>query len=137
MATLPAPQRRCTLSQPALTRSLQALEAQVGEQLFDRSHREVTPTTMGELLLQHARQLLLHAQDLQRDLQLACGLEQGELRVGVGPFAGAALVAPVLAILNRAYPGVHLDGGAGTLARVARTFAAPRNRPAGRRLARD
>ena len=49
------------LSQPALTRSLQALEAQVGEQLFDRSHREVTPTTMGELLLQHARQLLLHA----------------------------------------------------------------------------
>lgn len=97
------------LSQPALTRSLQALEAQVGEQLFDRSHREVTPTTMGELLLQHARQLLLHAQDLQRDLQLARGLEQGELRVGVGPFAGAALVAPVLAILNRAYPGVHLE----------------------------
>lgn len=97
------------LSQPALTRSLQALEAQVGEQLFDRSHREVTPTTMGELLLQHARQLLLHAQDLQRDLQLARGLEQGELRVGVGPFAGAALVAPVLAIMNRAHPGLHLE----------------------------
>lgn len=97
------------LSQPALSRSLQALEAQVGEQLFDRSHREVTPTAMGELLLQHARQLLLHARELQRDLQLARGLEQGELRVGVGPFAGAALVAPVLAAMSRAHPGVHLE----------------------------
>ena len=97
------------LSQPALSRSLQALEAQVGEQLFDRSHREVTPTAMGELLLQHARKLLLHAQDLKHDLQLARGLEQGELRIGVGPFAGAALVAPVLAILSRAHPGVHLE----------------------------
>ncbi|MDX1298310.1 LysR family transcriptional regulator [uncultured Pseudomonas sp.] len=97
------------LSQPALSRSLQALEAQVGEQLFDRSHREVTPTAMGELLLQHARKLLLHAQDLKHDLQLARGLQQGELRIGVGPFAGAALVAPVLAILSRAHPGVYLE----------------------------
>ena len=47
---LPVLPRRFTSPMPALSRSLQALEAQVGEQLFDRSHREVTPTAMGELL---------------------------------------------------------------------------------------
>ncbi|MCJ8169359.1 LysR family transcriptional regulator [Atopomonas sediminilitoris] len=97
------------LTQSALTRSIQTLEAQLGEVLFDRGGREVTPTAMGELVLRHAQQLTLASLELERDVQLARGLELGELRIGVGPFAGAALVGPVLGQLSTLHPRLQVE----------------------------
>lgn len=96
------------MTQPALSRSIQSLEQTVGDLLFDRGSREVTPTALGELVLRHARGLLLAAEELERDVQLARGLELGELRVGVGPFAGAALVDVPLGQLIQRYPQLRL-----------------------------
>lgn len=45
------------LTQPALTRSLQRLEAEVGGRLFDRSPRGVVLTGYGETLLPYAQSL--------------------------------------------------------------------------------
>ena len=42
----------CYITQPALSRSIQALEAQVGAALFDRRRTGVELTDMGRLLLQ-------------------------------------------------------------------------------------
>ena len=97
------------LTQPALSRSIQALESHFGETLFDRSRRDVTPTAMGELLLRHARQLNLAAAELERDLQLARGMELGELRIGAGPFAGAALVGAPVGQLCQLHPQLHVE----------------------------
>jgi DNA-binding transcriptional LysR family regulator len=36
------------------------------------------------------------------------GLELGELRIGVGPYGGSALVGPALGRLNYAHPGLRL-----------------------------
>ena len=65
------------ITQPALSRSIQALEDGLGVRLFDRSPRDVDPTAFGELVLRHARSLELSARDLDRELQLAKGLEIG------------------------------------------------------------
>ena len=97
------------LTQPALSRSIQALESHFGETLFDRSRRDVTPTAMGELLLRHARQLNLAAAELERDLQLARGMELGELRIGAGPFASAALVGAPVGQLCQLHPQLHVE----------------------------
>ena len=97
------------LTQPALSRSIQALESHFGETLFDRSRRDVTPTAMGELLLRHARQLNLAAAELERDLQLARGMELGELRIGAGPIAGAALVGAPVGQLCQLHPQLHVE----------------------------
>jgi DNA-binding transcriptional LysR family regulator len=97
------------LTQSALTRSIQALEARLGARLFDRGQREVTPTMLGELVLRHAAALELAARDLQRDVELAQGLEIGELRIGAGPFAGAALVGGPVGRLNQAHPRLRTE----------------------------
>jgi DNA-binding transcriptional LysR family regulator len=97
------------LTQSALTRSIQALEARIGARLFDRGQREVTPTMLGELVLRHAATLELAARDLQRDVELAKGLEVGELRVGAGPFVGAVLAGGTVGRLSHAHPRLRTE----------------------------
>jgi DNA-binding transcriptional LysR family regulator len=97
------------ITQSALTRSIQALEAKLGARLFDRGQRVVTPTMLGELVLRHAAALELAARDMQRDVQLAKGLEIGELRIGAGPFAGAALVGGPIGRLSEAHPRLRTE----------------------------
>ena len=45
------------LSQPALTKAVQRLEAQVGVTLFERTANGMTPTPAAELCAQHVRQV--------------------------------------------------------------------------------
>jgi DNA-binding transcriptional LysR family regulator len=55
---------RLHISQPALTKRLQALEAAVGATLLERSKRGVTLTPAGRRLYEHARPLLAQAEVL-------------------------------------------------------------------------
>src|SRR3546814_9310124 len=55
------------LTQPALTKSIQALEAEVGVRLFDRSRKGIAPTAAGAALLRRAAGLLDGMADLQAD----------------------------------------------------------------------
>jgi DNA-binding transcriptional LysR family regulator len=98
----------CHITQPALTRSIQSLETSLGVTLFDRGRGGVEPTALGRLLLQHAVGLETASRELEREVQLARGLEVGELVVGVGPYGGAALVGPVLARLNQRHPKLRI-----------------------------
>ena len=50
------------IAQPALSRQLQALEREVGAALVVRHGWGVSPTPQGEVLAEHARQMLHHAQ---------------------------------------------------------------------------
>ncbi|HTN49019.1 MAG TPA: LysR family transcriptional regulator [Burkholderiaceae bacterium] len=96
------------LTQPALSRSIQALEASVGAPLFERTRGAIEPTEIGRLVLRHARSLNASAGDLEREIRLAKGLDLGELRVGVGPFGGSALIGPVAGRLSRLHPKLRL-----------------------------
>lgn len=96
------------LTQPALSRSIQALEAEVGAPVLERTRGAIEPTELGRLLLRHARQLDASHRDLAREVALARGLEAGELRIGVGPYGGSALVGPVIGRLNRLHPRLRV-----------------------------
>jgi DNA-binding transcriptional LysR family regulator len=95
------------ITQPALTRSIQALEQELGARLFDRRRRDTEPTALGRLVLDHARRLELSARDLTRELQLTKGLETGELDVGVGPWGGLVMAGPVAGRLVKLHPGLR------------------------------
>ena len=97
------------LTQPALTRSIQALEAHVGSPVLERNRGAIVPTDMGHLLLKHAQQLDAATRDLERDIALTRGLELGELRIGVGPYGGSALVGPVVGRMIKVHPGLHIN----------------------------
>ena len=96
------------LTQPALSRSIQALEAHVGAPLLTRHRTGVEPTELGRLLLRHAGMLEAQVRDLDRELRLTRGLALGEMRVGVGPWGGSVLVGPVVGRLIALHPGLQL-----------------------------
>lgn len=59
------------ITQPALSRSIQVIEAIVGASLFDRSRAGIEPTDIGRLLIRHADLLNASARDLDREIRLA------------------------------------------------------------------
>ena len=60
--------QRLNVTQSAVSQRLRALEAQVGSVLIVRS-RPLKPTSAGQLLLKHTKQMRLLRADLERDLQ--------------------------------------------------------------------
>jgi LysR family cyn operon transcriptional activator len=114
---------RLGLSQPALSRQIRALEAELDVRLFDRVGRRVQLTSEGEDLLRRARRLLTDVDSLGERARALKGGQVGVLRVGATPQAMESLLAGFLRRYRRAHPGVevHLveDGGVRLAARLA------------------
>lgn len=100
--------KRVHLSQPAFSRSIQAIEARAGLQLFERSSGTARPTPAGEFLIARARQLLFDARTLERDIQFFSRGQLGDAAIGVGPFPAATLLPQVSALLRSEFAGVQL-----------------------------
>ena len=81
------------LSQPALSRSIQAAEAALNLRLFDRGALEVKPTPAGEFVLERARRLVFESRCLLRDVNLYRDRTLGNTAFGVGPFPAATVLA--------------------------------------------
>jgi len=97
---------RVHLSQPAFSRSIQALEGEAGLDLFDRATGRPTPA--GAFLVERARRLLFDARCLERDVDLYRDGQLGDTAFGAGPFPAATLLPGVLATLRAEHPQVHL-----------------------------
>ncbi|MFN9526503.1 MAG: LysR family transcriptional regulator [Pseudomonadaceae bacterium] len=96
------------LSQPALSRSIQALESQLDCTLVDRHSRGVSLTAHGHLVLEHARRLLAGSLALSNAVNQLGNLEAGELRLGAGPYPAARLIPQALGQLLQRYPRVQV-----------------------------
>ena len=99
---------RVHLSQSALSRSIQAAEAEVGVQLFDRGTTEVTATPAGLFFIERARKLLFDSRCLQRDIELYRSKQIGDLAIGAGPFPAATLLPLLMPELRQNHAAVSL-----------------------------
>lgn len=70
------------LTQPALSRSIRALEAELGQPLFDRVGRRSELTPFGRDTVERARELVLAADDLRDSGRRADEDQGGLLRIG-------------------------------------------------------
>src|SRR5512137_433836 len=96
------------ISQPALSKSIRLLERSLGVTLFERSHRGVSPTTFGEILLAASGNLLRNVDEVLAEIRRVQGLEAGSIRVGAGPFALELSVAEAAFRVVRRYPSLQL-----------------------------
>jgi LysR family cyn operon transcriptional activator len=111
-------------SQPALSRQIRALEAELDVRLFDRVGRRVQLTAEGEDLLRYASGLLADVDAIQERARALGGGQTGIVRLGATPQAIETLLAVFLAHHRRRHPGVEVqlleDGGARLPARLER-----------------
>lgn len=93
--------RSLNISQPALTKSIQALETELGVSLLDRKRSAIALTAFGELVVQRSKTWLTAEDDLRREIAMLAGNEIGSLRVALGPYpsttSGFASAARLLA----------------------------------------
>ena len=98
---------RVHLSQPALSRSVQAAETELRMQLFDRGNLEVSCTTAGKFVVERARKLLFDSRCLERDVSLFRERLIGDIAFGVGPFPAVTLLPELMVELRTRYPGIN------------------------------
>ncbi|MGV3541185.1 MAG: LysR family transcriptional regulator [Rufibacter sp.] len=97
------------MTQPAATKRVQELEAEVGLRLFLRQGNRIALTPAGETLLSFADR----AQALQEELHFALGKLKdkvgGHLRLGASTTIAQYVIAPVLSRFYQRYPHVQLS----------------------------
>lgn len=98
----------CNVTQPALTRAIKQLEAELGGELIRREGRLSHLTDLGTRMLP----LLTQCYDSALNAKaLAAKVKSGDvasIAVGITPTFDVVLLIPALAELERAFPGVQL-----------------------------
>lgn len=101
--------RRVHLSQPALTASIQRLEAELGARLFVRGRGGASLTAAGDALLPHARAALAAEADGRRAVAEVEGLRVGRVRVGAGATFCTYVLPPLLQRFRAQHPKLQLQ----------------------------
>ncbi len=100
---------RLHLTQPAVSKRIAVLEAQLGRRLFDRFGREVALTEAGRALLPRARSILGDLDDTRRALDNLDAAIGGRLQLATSHHIGLHRLPPLLRRFSRSHPGVALD----------------------------
>ena len=96
------------LSQPAISARIQALEAALGAELFERAQSGMRLTKRGEKLLGYAEQIHKIQEDIKANIVDPAGLE-GLLRLGVSETVVQSWLPDFVAALNAEYPLVDVE----------------------------
>ncbi|KEJ90149.1 hydrogen peroxide-inducible genes activator [Sulfitobacter donghicola] len=98
----------CSISQPALSAQIAALEAALGLQLFERNARHVQLTPFGEEFEVRAREILRNAESLSEMARGALSNALSRLRIGVIPTIAPYLLPSVIGHITAAHPEIDL-----------------------------
>jgi LysR family transcriptional regulator of abg operon len=106
------------LSQPALSRSIRELEAELGVKLLERTSLGVEPTAYGKALILRSKIVESELRRAKDDIAHLRATTHGDLRVGATPLAAFSLLPAVLARFRASRPQARVsitDGMGGSL----------------------
>ncbi|WP_290873917.1 LysR substrate-binding domain-containing protein [Aquabacterium sp.] len=107
--SLRAAARQLDIAQPLLTRSVRALEKDLGVILFDRQALGMTLTPAGKVFHQRACVIVNEARRARDELTQVLGEGQGTLVAGLSIMPHAGLLPGALPGFRRRYPNVRLQ----------------------------
>jgi DNA-binding transcriptional LysR family regulator len=99
---------RLHVAQPALSRTIADLEAEMNVRLVERNSRGTSLTAAGELFLGRVRQLLEEADSAVNAAKRRARGETGSLRIGFIGTLGLSLIPRLVRDYRRLYPDVEL-----------------------------
>jgi DNA-binding transcriptional LysR family regulator len=110
------------LTQPALSRSIQALERELNVKLIDRVGKRNTLTAYGQQVVDSAKRIIFEAAELQRGVMLLREGTLGAVSIGFGPTPAAVLMVPLLTHMASHHPKVQVNVSRGSVSLLARAL---------------
>ena len=99
--------QRLNLAQPALSRTIQNLENELGASLFDRSGRRMHLNENGRILLRYSRQILSSIQDAKNEI--AAQKSEAGTCIRLCVHSATALIPQLLLEFRRARPDIRFE----------------------------
>ena len=96
------------ISQPALSKGIKELEAELGVPLLVRSNRGITVTEYGERLVKRARLILEEVRRAREEIDTLKGVMDGKLSIGVSPVTPSQQFVSSLNRYRKRYPKVQV-----------------------------
>lgn len=97
------------ISQPALSKSLKALEKSLGVRLLERGRFGVTPTPYGEALLAHGSAMEAELRNAIGAIDALKGATRGHVLLGCGPTEATRLLPQALLRLMQSHPDLKVS----------------------------
>jgi len=97
------------MTQPALSRSIKALEEELGQLLFDRIGKKIELTAFGRVVLQRSQVLIEEAAQLKNSGKVLGSEDVGHVRLGLSSGPGAMLTAPLMMHFAKHFPNFHVE----------------------------
>jgi DNA-binding transcriptional LysR family regulator len=107
-----------SVSQPAISQAIHALEQELDTSLLEHVGRTVAPTEAGVLLASYGRRMFNLAEESRQALDDLAGLQRGHLAIGASTTIGIYLLPRVLATYQQRYPGIELSLDVGNTGQV-------------------
>lgn len=101
--------KRLHLAQPPVSRTIRALEQELGVDLFQRTTRSVTLTAAGNALVGPARRILREAEQASRTVGEARQGALGRIAIAFAGVSTHALVGKLARAVRVRYPGITLE----------------------------
>ncbi len=99
---------KLNISQSAVSRTIAALEAELGVSLLTRGRFGAHPTLVGERVLRHAQTILDAREQIDYEVNLAKGLKGGRVRVASFRSAATHLLPPMIAQFCQRFPNIEV-----------------------------
>ena len=97
------------VAQPALSKSIQALELDLGTPLLQRSRQGVTTTEAGARLYDHCQILFKQVERARSDIRRSVGAPSGQVVVGMPHSLVSVIALPLLQMMTKRFPEVRLE----------------------------
>jgi DNA-binding transcriptional LysR family regulator len=95
-------------SQAAVSRAIAALEEELGVTLLHRGRFGAYPTQIGDRILHHAHQILTIRANIDQELNIAKGLQGGQVRIASFRSAATHLLPPKIAQFCQRFPEIEV-----------------------------
>lgn len=97
------------LTQPAVTKQVQALEKMYGKSLFERTRKELTLTENGKLLLEYATRMLSLLDESFAMLEKRGQEISGRLKIASNLTLGVYIIPKILKFFRDVYPQITIE----------------------------
>ncbi len=98
----------CFISQPTLSTQIKKLEDNLGVRIFERTHKKVLPTELGEQIITSARRILLEIDAIQQIASNAQDPLSGDFRLGAIPTLSTYIFPGLVPKIKQALPKLRL-----------------------------